>query len=58
MFRRYNRWWLRFDQPDPFEGSYSLINPQSFNRYTYVNNDPVNFVIERKWMITIIAAAT
>jgi len=44
MFRRYNRWWSRFDQPDPFEGSYSLINPQSFNRYAYVNNDPVNFV--------------
>jgi RHS repeat-associated protein len=43
MFRRYNRWWSRFDQPDPYDGSYSLINPQSFNRYAYVNNDPVNF---------------
>jgi len=44
MFRRYNRWWSRFDQPDPFGGSYDLTNPQSFNRYAYVQNDPVNLV--------------
>ena len=44
MFRRYNRWWSRFDQPDPYGGSYSLMNPQSFNRYAYVQNDPVNYV--------------
>jgi RHS repeat-associated protein len=42
MFRRYNRW-SRFDQPDPYHGSYNLSNPQSFNRYSYVHNDPVNF---------------
>ncbi|HKO43245.1 MAG TPA: RHS repeat-associated core domain-containing protein [Pyrinomonadaceae bacterium] len=44
MHRRYNRWWSRFDQPDPYDGSYSLAAPQSFNRYAYVQNDPVNFV--------------
>jgi len=44
MFRRYNRWQSRFDQPDPYDDSYSLANPQSFNRYAYVQNDPVNFV--------------
>jgi len=44
MFRRYNRWHSRFDQPDPYDGSYDLSNPQSFNRYAYVNGDPVNFV--------------
>ena len=44
MFRRYNRWQSRFDQPDPYDGSYSLANPQSFNRYAYVQGDPVNFV--------------
>ena len=43
MFRRYNRWQSRFDQPDPYDGSYSLTNPQSFNRYAYVHGDPVNF---------------
>src|SRR5882724_2598723 len=42
MFRRYNRWHSRFDQPDPYDGSYDLANPQSFNRYSYVQNDPVN----------------
>ena len=44
MFRRYNRWWSRFDQPDPYGGSYDMADPQSFNRYAYVQNDPVNFV--------------
>ena len=44
MFRRYNRWWSRFDQPDPYDGSYNLTDPQSFNRYAYVHNDPVNRV--------------
>jgi hypothetical protein len=44
MFRRYNRWQSRFDQPDPYDGSYDAINPQSFNRYAYVQGDPVNFV--------------
>jgi hypothetical protein len=44
MNRRYNRWWARFEQPDPYGGSYELTNPQSFNRYSYVQNDPVNFV--------------
>lgn len=43
MFRRYNRWWSRFDQPDPYDGSYDLRGPQSFNRYAYTQNDPVNF---------------
>lgn len=44
MFRRYNRWWSRFDQPDPYNGSYHPVDPQSFNRYALVNNDPVNAV--------------
>jgi RHS repeat-associated protein len=44
MNRRYNRWWGRFEQPDPYDGSYDLSNPQTFNRYTHFNNDPVNFV--------------
>jgi RHS repeat-associated protein len=43
MHRRYNRL-SRFDQPDPYDGSYNLTDPQSFNRYSYVQNDPVNFV--------------
>lgn len=42
--RRYQAAWARYSQPDPYEGSYDLTNPQSFNRYSYTNNDPVNFV--------------
>src|SRR5439155_24672473 len=44
MFRRFNRWHSRFDQPDPYEGSYDLSDPQSLNRYAYTQNDPANFV--------------
>jgi RHS repeat-associated protein len=44
MLRRYNRWHSRFDQPDPFDGSYDSSDPQSFNRYAYTQNDPANFV--------------
>jgi hypothetical protein len=40
----YHGWYSRFYQPDPWDGSYDLTDPQSFNRYTYVQNDPVNYV--------------
>ena len=48
MFRRYNRWHSRFDQPDPYEGSYSVTNPQSLNRYAYTQGDPVNCCTDNK----------
>ncbi len=44
MFRRFNRYHSRFDQPDPYEGSYKLSDPQSFNRYSYTQSDPANLV--------------
>ena len=34
----------RWTSPDPYNGSMSLGNPQSFNRYSYVENDPANYV--------------
>jgi uncharacterized protein RhaS with RHS repeats len=34
----------RFTGVDPFAGSATLANPQSFNRYTYVSNTPVTTV--------------
>jgi RHS repeat-associated protein len=43
QMRRYSGAQQRFSQPDPYDGSYSLADPQSFNRYSYVQNDPVNF---------------
>jgi RHS repeat-associated protein len=42
--RRYNRGHSRFDQPDPDDGGYDLADPQSLNRYSYTQNDPVNLV--------------
>jgi RHS repeat-associated protein len=44
MHRRYNRYYSRFEQPDSYDGSYDFSNPQSFNRYAYVANDPVNLI--------------
>jgi RHS repeat-associated protein len=32
----------RWTSPDPYGGSMEIGNPQSFNRYAYVLNDPVN----------------
>ncbi len=29
---------------DPYSGSYDIENPQSLNRYAYVNNNPLGFV--------------
>jgi RHS repeat-associated protein len=34
----------RWLSPDPYMGSYDLMNPQSFNRYSYVGNMPMQFV--------------
>jgi RHS repeat-associated protein len=34
----------RFTSVDPLGASASVNDPQSFNRYSYVNNNPVNFV--------------
>ncbi len=34
----------RWTGPAPYKGSMSLGNPQSFNRYSYVENQPTNFV--------------
>ncbi|MGH9949346.1 MAG: RHS repeat-associated core domain-containing protein, partial [Pyrinomonadaceae bacterium] len=34
----------RWTSPDPYKGSMDLDDPQSFNRYSYVLNQPTNFV--------------
>jgi RHS repeat-associated protein len=34
----------RFTSPDPYKGSMSLGSSGSFNRYSYVENQPTNFV--------------
>lgn len=44
LWRKYDSTSGRWTAPDPYAGSMTLAEPQSFNRYTYVNNDPVNKV--------------
>jgi len=41
QFREYSNTAGRWLQPDPYSGSYRLENPQSYNRYAYVLNNPL-----------------
>jgi RHS repeat-associated protein len=43
-YRRYAPKQNRFAQPDPYHSSMTPYNPQSLNRYAYVQGDPVNFI--------------
>ncbi|MBW8869301.1 MAG: RHS repeat-associated core domain-containing protein [Acidobacteriales bacterium] len=42
QFRNYSPTQGRWISPDPYNGSYDLTDPQSFNRYAYLNNRPMN----------------
>jgi RHS repeat-associated protein len=41
MFRNLSTTQSRWLRPDPYNGSYDLTNPQSFNRYVYAMNNPL-----------------
>jgi RHS repeat-associated protein len=41
QFRQYSSTQGRWMSPDPYDGSYDGGNPQSFNRYSYVLNNPI-----------------
>src|SRR5438128_1005998 len=43
-WRKYENLSGRWTSPDPYNGSATVADPQSFNRYNYTQNDPVNFV--------------
>jgi RHS repeat-associated protein len=43
-WREFDSMSARWTAPDPYGGSIDPSSPQSFNRYAYVNNDPVNKV--------------
>lgn len=43
-FRKLENQAGRWTSPDPYNGSMSLGNPQSFNRYSYVDNQPTNYI--------------
>jgi RHS repeat-associated protein len=44
MFRQMASTMGRWMSPDPYDGSMDLGNPQSFNRYGYGGNRPLNFI--------------
>ena len=44
QFREYQATSGRWTSPDPYDGSYDILNPQSFDRYSYVNNDPLRLL--------------
>jgi RHS repeat-associated protein len=44
LWRQYDNLSARWTAPDPYGGSMTIASPQSFNRYSYVENDPVNHV--------------
>jgi RHS repeat-associated protein len=43
-WRKYESFSGRWTSPDPYGGSMSIANPQSFNRYSYTQNDPINSI--------------
>ncbi len=44
LWRQYDALSGRWTAPDPYRGSMSIQSPQSLNRYSYVDNDPINQV--------------
>jgi RHS repeat-associated protein len=42
-YRNYSAEQSRWLTPDPYNGSYDLMNPQSLNRYMYVNGNPLGY---------------
>jgi RHS repeat-associated protein len=44
QFRNYSQTQGRWLAPDPYDGSYDITNPQSFNRYAYALNNPLSFI--------------
>jgi len=43
-FRKHENQAGRWTSPDPYNGSASIAEPQSWNRYAYVENQPTNYI--------------
>lgn len=43
-FRKHENRAGRWTSPDPYKGSINIGDPQTFNRYSYTNSQPTNFV--------------
>jgi RHS repeat-associated protein len=57
QFRNYSETQGRWLAPDPYDGSYDITNPQSFNRYLYAQNNPIVFTDPSGQFICLICAA-
>jgi RHS repeat-associated protein len=57
LWREYDSLSARWAAPDPYSGSMELTSPQTLNRYSYVNNDPVNKVDPTGLMLSDIGVA-
>jgi RHS repeat-associated protein len=63
QYRQYANVQGRWLSPDPYSGSYDLSNPQSMNRYAYVENnplanvDPLGLVTPVQWILQQIQTA-
>ena len=44
QFRQYSSTQGHWMSPDPYDGSYDVVDPQSFNRYSYSGNSPLSSV--------------
>ncbi|MGB7925166.1 MAG: peptidoglycan DD-metalloendopeptidase family protein, partial [Pyrinomonadaceae bacterium] len=44
LWRKHEPFSGRWTSPDPYRESLKVRDPQSLNRYSYVENDPVNFI--------------
>jgi len=44
MYREYSSTQGRWTSPDPYDGSYDSNDPQSLNRYSYVENNPLAYI--------------
>jgi len=51
MYRQYSSTFGRWTTPDPYGGSYNFANPQSLNRYAYVNRARWGRVIRAGWIL-------
>jgi len=52
-YRQYYNTLGSWMSPDPYMGSYDPSNPQSFNRYSYVLNNPLTYVDPEGLMIQV-----
>jgi len=57
-FRKHETQAGRWTSPDPYNGSMNIGDPQSFNKYSYVTNQPTNYIDPSGLMMMTIICRT